>query len=511
MKMFLLIPTMLIFSSGIFAQGIYNNGGKIVIGPGAYMYISGTGGNFRNETNVTDGAIALNGTLKLDGNYTNNVAASDILATIGAAGQVALTGTVMQTLGGTTTAPFIFNNMTINNGSGALFTKTATVNGILTLTNGLANIGNNDFIFGPVSSVGGVPSATAMIIGTGTGQVKKQFTSAGSFTFPVGDNNVTAKYSPATLNFISGTFAAGAYAGINLVNARYPGDTTTQGYLNRYWNVTQSGITAFSCNAAFNYLTADVVGTENKMYAVRINPLPATTFDPANTTLHQLTATGLTSFGTFTGTIAYTPLTLTVYLQGLYAGGGLMTTAFNFDGINFTPKWGPTIADHITVEIHDPVTYSTVKKVFTDVPLNVNGTVATNIPSLQNGNYYITIKHRNSIETVCATPQTFNGGAITYNFSDAATKAFGSNLKSMGGGIYAIYTGDITDLAHTYPTTPVQDGIIDILDLYYVYPSYLGGGLGYVPSDLNGDGVVDVLDLYLNYNNYLLGIYAMTP
>ena len=152
-----------------------------------------------------------------------------------------------------------------------------------------------------------------------------------------------------------------------------------------------------------------------------------------------------------------------------------------------------------------------VIKVIDNVDLGVNGSALTKIPSLKNGSYYITIKHRNSIETVCEAAQSFTGGAISYNFSNAASKAYGSNLKAMGGGVFAIYVGDVTDFMNPFPGTPVQDGIIDILDLYYLYSSYLAGNLGYMPSDLNGDGIVDVLDLYLDYNNYLLGIYAMTP
>lgn len=45
------------------------------------------------------------------------------------------------------------------------------------------------------------------------------------------------------------------------------------------------------------------------------------------------------------------------------------------------------------------------------------------------GSYYIVIKHRNSIETWSASPITYTGGtAISYDFSDAHTKAFGNNM-----------------------------------------------------------------------------------
>ena len=443
------------------------------------------------------------GTISLKGNLANQNAAATTLGT----GTFNLNGTTLQTVSGLN----IFGNLTLNNTAGFSLNNDQQVNGIMTFTAGRANLGTGNLTFGATASVGGAPSATSMIVATGTGQVQKMFTTNASFTFPVGDNTGSAEYSPVTLSFTGGTFAAGAYAGVNLVNAKYPGDPNTTAYLNRYWNISQTGISSFNCNATFSYPAGDVTGTESQIYAVRMTPAPTVTYNPANATLHQLTAGGLTSFGTYTGSIVNTPLTLTVYLQGLYAGGGIMNNAWSFDGVNFAPKWGAGVADHITVEIHDATTYAVVKKVVTDVPLNVNGTALVNIPGLQNGNYYITVKHRNSIETVSATAQAFTGAPVSYNFTDAATKAYGSNLKAMSGGVFAVYTGDIADFSSLYPGIPAQDGIIDILDLYYLYPSYLIGDLGYQPSDLNGDGVVDVLDLYLGYDNYILGIYAITP
>lgn len=511
MKKYFIIPIALLLSSGLQAQGLYNNGGKIVVPAGITLYISGAGGNYVNETHVSNASIALNGTLRLDGNYTNNVAGSDILSTVGTASQVAFTGTASQTLGGSTTAPFVFNNLAVNNAAGVVLSKNATVNGVLTLASGLAGIGNNDLILGSAATVAGTPSASAMIVATGTGHVNKVFAAAGSFTFPVGDNTIAPEYSPVTLNFVSGTFAPGASAGVNLVNAPYPDPYITGSFLKRYWNLTQTGITGFSCDAAFNYTVADVIGTESAIYCLRITPPPVVPFDASNIVLHQLTANGLSSFGTFTGGPGQKSLILKLYLEGLYSGGGMMNPAMSFDGVDLLPKWGWTIADHITVELHDATNYYNVINTTSDIPLNTDGTAAVILPGNYNGNYYITIKHRNSIETVCATPQTFAGSTISYDFSDAASKAFGDNMKSMGGGKYAFFAGDITDFMNSYPGPAVQDGIVDILDQYYVYPSYLAGDLGYLPSDLNGDGIVDIFDLYLDYDNYLLGVYAMTP
>ena len=59
-----------------------------------------------------------------------------------------------------------------------------------------------------------------MVVATGTGELRKRMTGAGSITFPVGDNDSTAEYSSVTLDFTSGTFNS-ADAGVNLVNKAF--------------------------------------------------------------------------------------------------------------------------------------------------------------------------------------------------------------------------------------------------------------------------------------------------
>ena len=297
MKKYYIILWLVLFSSGLWAQGVYNNGGKIVIGSGVTLTVSGTGGNYLNETN---GSLDLSGTLKLEGNLTNN-AVSDVIGTAGAGSKVELIGTSAQTIGGTTTATFTFPDLTVNNASGVVVAKDAGVTGTFSLTNGLVDIGNNNFNLGSAATVTGTPSVSSMIVATGTGQVRKEYSGSGSFTFPIGDNSATAEYSPVTLSLGSGTFAPGAYIGLSLSNTKYASNSIAGSYLNRYWNISQTGITGFSGNALFQYQPADVTGTEADISLFKIDPAPVVIYGAANVGLHQLTASGLTGFGTFTG------------------------------------------------------------------------------------------------------------------------------------------------------------------------------------------------------------------
>jgi len=230
------------------------------------------------------------------------------------AGTVTLNGGAAQSISGAGVITTGTNStLEISNAAGVSLGTSIAMNGHLKLTNGLLTLGSGNLLLGTGSTITGTPSATNMVVATGSGQLQKGFATGftGSFLFPVGDNTVTPEYSPVTLNFTAGTFGAGNFAGVNLVNAKYPLDPNTGSYLKRYWILSQNGITAFACNATFQYLTADINGTESQIYCMKVLPTPFITYDPANTTLHQLTANGLASFGTFTGSQPQMPTVTT--------------------------------------------------------------------------------------------------------------------------------------------------------------------------------------------------------
>ena len=274
--------------------------------PGATL--SADGGNTVSIDNltVTGGTLNFNMTGTPGHSIRGNISvgAGGILNFApAAAGTVTFNGTCLQTISGTGILSAATNStLEIANSDGIDLNMNVTTNGHLKLTNGFLNLGLNDLLLGSSSTIAGAPSSSAMIVATGAGQVKKAFSAPGSFTFPVGDHTATAEYSPVTLNFTSGIFGTGNYAGVNLVNAKYPADPNNQHYLVRYWNLTSNSISSFSCNAVFQYVPADVSGTEDQISCVKVNPLPFITYQAADPVLHLLTANGLTSFGTITGT-----------------------------------------------------------------------------------------------------------------------------------------------------------------------------------------------------------------
>jgi hypothetical protein len=199
--------------------------------------------------------------------------------------------------------------------------------------------------------------------------------------------------------------------------------------------------------------------------------------------------------GVLTVTAATKTLNLSsIFLEGLYAGSGTMNKAQDESGDHFPG----TTADQITVELHDATTYSTLVYSAINVNLSTSGTASVVIPASNSGSYYVTIKHRNSIETVSAVPVSFAGGTISYAF-DAASAAFGNNLIQ-NGAYYLIYGGDVN-----------QDGLVDSSDMIAVDNDVAAFVAGYVNTDANGDGLVDSSDMILIDNNAANFISSVTP
>lgn len=114
-------------------------------------------------------------------------------------------------------------------------------------------------------------------------------------------------------------------------------------------------------------------------------------------------------------------------------------------------------------------------------------------------NYFIIIKHRNSIETWSASSQKFNALENTYDFSADVSKAYGNNLVKRGNK-WCIYSGDIN-----------QDGYVNSTDLMLINGDAFDFSSGYLPSDLTGDNFIDLHDLVICDNNVFNSVEVKKP
>ncbi|MHC1776577.1 MAG: S8 family serine peptidase [Lentimicrobium sp.] len=188
-------------------------------------------------------------------------------------------------------------------------------------------------------------------------------------------------------------------------------------------------------------------------------------------------------------------LNLTVLLESLYNGNGTMRKAQGESGDQFS---GNT-ADQVSIELHNASDYSIIEHTEPFVNVSTEGLASITIPGNRNGNYYITVKHRNSIETTSKEPIAFTSSLISYNF-DGLTQAYGNNMLLMIDGHYAIFCGDVN-----------QDGFVDTGDLTPVNNDAGNYATGYLVTDINGDGTVDTADITVVDNNAANYAAASTP
>jgi len=187
-------------------------------------------------------------------------------------------------------------------------------------------------------------------------------------------------------------------------------------------------------------------------------------------------------------------LNLTVFLEGLFNGIN-MNKAKNATGDQFSG----TIADQITVELHNALTPYSIAGGPYNTNVNTDGTVLITLPSSLSSNFYIAVKHRNSLETWSAIPISFNTPNINYNFTFADSQAYGHNLKQVFGK-YVLFGGDVN-----------QDGMIDSNDLIGVDNDASVFLKGYLNSDVNGDGKVDAADLIFLRDNVAMFAAKIVP
>lgn len=157
------------------------------------------------------------------------------------------------------------------------------------------------------------------------------------------------------------------------------------------------------------------------------------------------------------------------------------------------------IPDTVTISLHSSAApYSLIEQ--SSIVLNSAGSGSADFSSVSDGvDYYIVIKHRNSIETWSKNPQQFSSGLLSYDFTIAQTQAYGDNLKQFGTK-WCIYSGDVN-----------QDGVVDLLDMIDSDNDSYHFAFGYLPTDVNGDMNVDLLDMIIVDNNSFNFIGSLSP
>ncbi len=427
------------------------------------------------------------------------------------------------------------NNMTINGVGGVGLGSDMTLNGTLTLTNGLLTLGANHLTLGSSSNVSGIPSASNMIVATGTGTLRKVFSGAGNFTFPIGDNTGTTEYSPVNVNLTSGTFGSGAYVSAKVTNSKHPNDASSNNFINRYWTLGQSGINSFSAIVTGNYVVSDVNGSESDItMGYWSGALPWIRYAASvNTAAKTITSGALNTLGDFAGIMGNSPIISIITSSEFVCPGGSVTLQANVTGAGeFTYVWSPggATASSITVNPSSNTTYSVlvadangqsnsisktiqiIQPVVTDIYASACNSYQWNGSTyLLSGNYTSILTASSGCDSLAILHLTINGttSGDTTAFASDQFVWYGTTYTSSGDYAFTLLGGnsngcDSVVFLHLTITTATYGDVYDTAcDSYTWYDqSYTASGnYIYIMYNANSMGEDSIITLHLTINN----------
>lgn len=366
-------------------------------------------------TSSTSNTISGSGTFK--GSTTSNL-------TLLGNGSI---GTLNFTSGSQTLGTFTMNRQ----GSviGATLGTTLTVNTALALTNGIIDLGANNMILGASATVTGTPSASTFVIAE-NGELRKTFTANGSFTFPVGDNTGGLDYSPATLNFTSGSYSS-AYIGVKITDAKHPNNGAATNYITRYWSVSSSGITSPNYNFSGTYTSGDINGTETLSDSGRWD---GTNWTVGSTlTSNTLSITGLTSLPStnqFTGGNPLAPAEINITGNSVSIVSG-DTTPSTTDFTDFgSAVIGGTIAKTFTIQNIGAATLNLTSSPI--VILSGAGVSAFSVTTQPSGTTIAPSASRTFIITYTASALTAQNATVTIANDDSDENPYTFTITGVG-------------------------------------------------------------------------------
>ena len=329
------------------------------------LIVSGTGISFAST--IT--------TLNVRGNLIVNQPVSFSGKTIN------MTGLSEQGIGGT--AAINFNNLIVNKETGAVvLAKDISVDGTLTLTKGNLVLGEKNLSLGS-NEVAGNFGTDTMIVADGSGTVKRKFATTGSYLFPIGELTGAPSYSPINVALTEGTFAADAFVGVNVVDAKHPQNFSSQDFISRYWNVTQTGISNAVATITGTYDPLDFNGEESAIAAAQLqgsfdltnNPWTKFTSLANNTLFAEGAVLNSGQNSVFTG-IKAGAFSVEVYGYGDFCLGSeveIEAVVTNGDA-PFTYQWSDGLPNSATVTIPTNVVGTTD---YTITVIDANGLRAT--------------------------------------------------------------------------------------------------------------------------------------
>ena len=244
-------------------------------------------GRILTVTNV----CAINGTMNVAGSFT--------CGSLTSAGTINFTGAAAQTIPALT-----YNNLTVSNAAGVTGAGNITINGVLTLTNGIFNTGTDVLTLSTtatsVRDLGCALTNCFVASSPTAGGVTKQFAAGANanFTFHVGTTGGTDNgYTPVALANINAVSAEDGLT-VRAVDTVSPASISSP-KITRYWELTETG--SLTTDLTFTYLDTDdnSIASPTSLRVFR-NTVNVCSSDCVNEAAFTGTVTGITEFSPWT-------------------------------------------------------------------------------------------------------------------------------------------------------------------------------------------------------------------
>ncbi len=365
-------------------------------------------------------------------------------------------------------------NVIFNNPSGFEMYNNAAASGLVQLINGDLNLNTKIFTLLPTATLSETPGNTVK----------------GDDGYLITTRNLNA---PVNLNVggMGATITASSDLGSTVIKRGHSIHYFPNGLqsVQRYFEITPTNNSVLNGSLIFNYDDSELNGITESSLSLFSSTNSGSSYNSEtailNTLSNTLALTGVTSFKKYTAGDGKTGfINLTASIEGFY---NTSTSQLNS---------GDTVKVYLRNSFSPYLIVDSAK-----AKLNINNLTAyltlRNAPS---GNYYINVKHRNSIETWSSTAQSYvTGSTLNYNFTSDQTKAFGNNM-TLKGTKWSFYSGDIN-----------QDGTIDASDVSDVDNDANNSLSGYMQTDVTGDDFVDAEDVSIVDNNGYNSVSAVIP
>ncbi len=341
----------------------------------AGTFTTNTGSTLNMGTNVLNvTTVAHSGSL-----YTQNISTTPITSLKTWGGTVTFNGVAAQTIPAST-----FNNLTLNNSTGATLSGAVTVGGTLGLTSGiLTTTGSNLLsISNTANSAITTPSATSYI----NGPLKWSLVNGFSYVFPVG---ASSTYYPFALNSVSGTspvMTAQVFSGSTVGSA---GTGLCAISSSEYWQLTNNSGTFTNGNVSLTPVT------------------PLSGFDAIGI------STSLTgSYSNINGTLATPSITSSDNIGSIASGSDYFVMAKKAPTISLTSATGTTAQTACLNTAITNITYS--------VGGSATGATVSGLPTGVNGLF------SGGIFTISGTPSVSAGSPYNYTITTTGGSCTGA-------------------------------------------------------------------------------------